>query len=37
MALNDADKITYLIDLYNKQPEAIAKLVKEADIDLYSF
>lgn len=35
--LNDADKITYLIDLYNKQPEAIAKLVKEADIDLYSF
>lgn len=35
--LNDADKIAYLVDLYNKQPEAIAKLVKEADIDLYSF
>lgn len=35
--LTDKDKLGYLLDLYDKKPEAIAKLVKEADIDLYSF
>ena len=35
--LNDPEKLAYLVDLYNKKPEAIAKLVKDADIDLYSF
>lgn len=35
--LLDNDKLSYLIDLYNKKPEAIAKLVKDSDIDLYSF
>ncbi|MFB6349637.1 hypothetical protein ACFBZI_09405 [Moraxella sp. ZJ142] len=35
--LNDAQSVAYMVDLYNKNPEAIAKLIKEADIDLYSF
>lgn len=35
--LTDKDKLGYLLDLYDKKPEAIARLVKEADIDLYSF
>lgn len=35
--LLDNDKLSYLIDLYNKKPEAIAKLVKDSEIDLYSF
>lgn len=35
--LTDKEKLGYLLDLYDKKPEAIAKLVKDADIDLYSF
>ncbi|WP_395147150.1 hypothetical protein ACF3N0_00100 [Moraxella atlantae] len=35
--LLDNDKLGYLIDLYNKKPEAIAKLVKDSEIDLYEF
>lgn len=35
--LNDINELGYLLDLRNKNPEAIAKLIKEADIDLYSF
>lgn len=35
--LNDPEKLAFLVDLHNKNPEAIAKLVKDADIDLYSF
>lgn len=35
--LNDPDKISYLIDLHNKKPEAIAKLIKESEIDIYDF
>ena len=35
--LNNPEKLAYLVDLYNKTPEAIAKLVRDADIDLYSF
>lgn len=35
--LNNPEKLAYLVDLYNKKPEAIAKLIKDADIDLYSF
>lgn len=35
--LLDNDKLAYLIDLHNKDPKAIAKLVKESEIDLYSF
>jgi hypothetical protein len=31
--LLDADKLNYLIDLSNKDPKAISKLVKEAEID----
>ena len=29
--------MSYLIDLNNKDPKAIAKLIKESDIDLYEF
>lgn len=35
--LADKDKLGYLIDLANKEPKAIAKLLKESDIDLYEF
>lgn len=35
--LNDPTKLAYLVDLYNKKPEAIAKLVKDSQIDLYDF
>lgn len=35
--LNDTQELAYLLDLRDKKPEAIAKFVKEADIDLYSF
>lgn len=35
--LNDPTKISYLIDLHNKKPEAIAKLIKESEIDIYDF
>lgn len=35
--LTNPEKLAYLVDLYNKKPEAIAKLLKDADIDLYSF
>lgn len=34
--LLDNDKLNYLIDLHNKNPEAIAKLIKESDLDVYS-
>ena len=35
--LNDPDKISFLIDLHNRDPQAIAKLVKDSKIDLYEF
>lgn len=35
--LNDPDKLAFAIDLVNKKPEAIAKLMRDADIDAYSF
>lgn len=35
--LTEPDKLAFVIDLVNKKPEAIAKLIKDADIDLYSF
>ena len=35
--LLDVSEIGFLIDLKNKKPEAIAKLLKDSDIDLYSF
>lgn len=35
--LDNAEQLGYLIDLANKKPEAIAKLVKESDINLYDF
>lgn len=35
--LMDLDKLGYLIELHNQKPEAIAKLVKDSGIDLYSF
>ena len=35
--LLDLERLSYAIDLFNKKPEAIAKLVKESEIDLYSF
>lgn len=35
--LLDNDELAYLIDLRNKDPKAIAKLVKESGIDLYAF
>lgn len=35
--LLDNEKLGYLIDLYHKKPEAIAKLVKDSEIDLYEF
>lgn len=33
--LTDASSISYLVDLKNKKPEAIAKLVQESKIDTY--
>lgn len=35
--LIDNDKISFLIDLHNKDHKAIAKLVKDSGIDLYAF
>lgn len=35
--LLDNDKLAFLIDLHNKDPKAIAKLVKDSEIDLYAF
>lgn len=35
--LTDPEKLAFAIDLVNKKPEAIAKLVKDAELDLYSF
>lgn len=35
--LLDSEKLGYLIDLKNKKPEAIAKLLNDSEIDLYSF
>lgn len=34
--LDDPDKIGFLIDLAHKKPEAIAKLVKDSEFDIYS-
>lgn len=36
-SLTDETKLSYLIDLHNKKPEAIAKLIKDSEIDLYEF
>lgn len=35
--LTDESKLSYLIDLHNRKPEAIAKLIKDSEIDLYEF
>lgn len=35
--LMDEQQLNYLIDLHNKKPEAIAKLLKDSEIDLYDF
>lgn len=35
--LLDESQLGFLIDLHNKKPEAIAKLVKDSGIDLYEF
>lgn len=35
--LDSKEKLGFFIDLVNKKPEAIAKLVKESEIDLYDF
>lgn len=35
--LVDPDKISFLIDLHNKDPKAIAKLIKDSEIDVYEF
>ena len=35
--LTDESKLSYLIDLHTKKPEAIAKLIKDSEIDLYEF
>ena len=35
--LDNQEKLGYLLDLANKKPEAIAKLIKESEIDLYEF
>lgn len=35
--LDNKEQLGYLIDLANKKPEAIAKLIKESNIDLYDF
>lgn len=35
--LDDPAKVSYLIDLHNKDPKAIAKLIKESGTDLYEF
>lgn len=35
--LMDEAKLSYLIDLHHKKPEAIASLIKDSGIDLYDF
>lgn len=35
--LDNKEQLGYLIDLAQKKPEAIAKLIKESNIDLYEF
>lgn len=35
--LDNKEQLGYLVDLVNKKPEAIAKLIKESEIDLYDF
>lgn len=35
--LDDPDKISYLIDLHNKDPKAIAKLIKDSEMDVYEY
>ena len=35
--LDNQERLGYLLDLANKKPEAIAKLIKESEIDLYEF
>lgn len=35
--LDNQERLGYLLDLANKRPEAIAKLIKESEIDLYEF
>lgn len=35
--LLDPEKIGFVIDLYQKKPEAIAKLIQDSNIDLYNF
>lgn len=35
--LTKPEDISYLIDLHNKDPKAIAKLIKDSDINLYEF
>lgn len=35
--LLDQDKLNYMVDLMNKEPKAIQKLVKDSEIDLYDF
>lgn len=35
--LDNQESLGYLLDLANKKPEAIAKLIKESEIDLYEF
>lgn len=35
--LTDPKELAYLVELHQKKPEAIAKLVKDAQIDLYDF
>ena len=35
--LLDENQLNYLIDIHNKKPEAIAKLIKDTGIDLYEF
>lgn len=35
--LTNPEDISYLIDLHNKDPKAIAKLIKDSEINLYEF
>ena len=35
--LDNQEKLGYLLDLANKKPEAIAKLIKDSEIDIYDF
>lgn len=35
--LTNAEDISFLIDLHNKDPKAIAKLIKDSNINLYEF